>query len=99
MQNQRRGLIRGHEVVWNAHRHGWDWSDTGLPADDKHRACAFCGRLPTERGADPCIGDIPGAHSACCGHGREPGYITWTGAQTTEMVRRGGWWEGIREAP
>lgn len=33
------------------------------------RNCIKCGLLPTPQGHDPCIANLPGVASACCGHG------------------------------
>ena len=64
--------VRGHPAEL---RDGaWVFSDTGKSiAID--RPCARCNRLPTPEGYDVCLGEVPGAQSACCGHGAEPGYI------------------------
>jgi hypothetical protein len=55
----------------------WRYVDTGEPFDDS-RPCAKCGRAPTADGCDACIGHIPGAIAACCGHG-DPSmsYVMW----------------------
>jgi len=52
----------------------WIYDDTGEPIDEM-RACARCGRVPTPEGYDACLGHIPGAIGACCGHGAENGYV------------------------
>lgn len=40
------------------------------------RTCDYCG-LPCGDGPDPCLGELPGVISACCGHGVTPPYL-WT---------------------
>ncbi len=46
-----------------------------VPPGPSKRPCPKCDRLPTPAGHDPCIADLPGVISACCGHGVEDGYI------------------------
>jgi len=46
----------------------WVYTD-GTPMDKEERPCTRCGRMPTKEGYDACLGYIPGATSACCGHG------------------------------
>jgi len=67
-----RAYARGHPITY---RDGsWFYEDTGEPFDDS-RPCIRCGKMPTPEGYDACIGNIPGASSACCGHGVGEGYI------------------------
>jgi hypothetical protein len=37
--------------------------------------CAVCGQLPTPEGHDACLGTLPDVSAACCGHGKEEGYV------------------------
>lgn len=54
------------------------YADTGEPVTyPSRRPCPQCHRLPTSDGADPCLGHIEGAISACCGHGVTDGFIMW----------------------
>lgn len=53
---------------------GWVYTDTGEPTSDR-RPCKRCKCHPTPEGHDACLGHIPGATGACCGHGVEDGYI------------------------
>jgi hypothetical protein len=55
----------------------WRWADTGEPVQDKERPCVRCGRLPTATGHDACLGDIPEAIAACCGHGVAKPYVLY----------------------
>jgi len=57
---------RGHKIIYKDSK--WVYSDTGEPIS-KERPCYRCGKLPTPEGYDACLGCIPGAVSACCGHG------------------------------
>ncbi len=76
---------RGHEIEWrgspiaDADGKHWFYTGTNEPAN-KNRPCARCNKPPTQDGHDACLGSIPGATSACCGHGIEPKYIV-TGGQ------------------
>lgn len=57
---------RGHRTFWDGKV--WRYKDTGEAATGK-RSCARCGKPPTGDGHDACLGCVPGATSACCGHG------------------------------
>jgi hypothetical protein len=46
---------RGHGIV--------------LTGQDPQRACGHCGSVATTEGHDACLGTLPGALNACCGHG------------------------------
>lgn len=49
------------------------------------RDCRACGadRAP---GHDPCIAELPGVLSACCGHGRSEPYVQFPGPVVNECV-------------
>ena len=47
---------------------GWVYSSDKIPIDNV-RACTKCGQMPTSEGYDACLGYIPNAKFACCGHG------------------------------
>ena len=70
-----RAFIRGHPVVYHSE---WEYGD-GVPISED-RACTRCRRMPVN-GHDACLGEIPGVTSvtsvtsACCWHGKEPGFI------------------------
>src|SRR5258706_1664533 len=49
-----------------------------VPPGPSKRPCPKCDRLPTPARHDPCIADLPGVISACCGHGIEDGYIMFS---------------------
>ena len=61
---------RGHNIEYV--NNNWRYSDTkeSLKQNDR-RPCKKCGNPPTKEGYDWCIGEIEGAKSACCGHGKE----------------------------
>jgi hypothetical protein len=71
------GYSRGNHIEFDEIRYIWVYSDTKEPIKDNERPCARCGRLPTKEGYDACLGYIKGASSACCGHGKEKGYIVY----------------------
>ena len=69
---------RGHpihaEIVWdksgeNMTTGEWVYDDTGEPIKGNERPCANCGRMPSPKGHDACLGTLPGVKAACCGHG------------------------------
>ena len=58
--------------------------DSGKPIEIPcARPCPKCGRFQSPQGFDPCIANLPGVLAACCGHGVQPGYITF--ANGTEV--------------
>lgn len=56
---------RGHPIEYNGQ---WVYSDDKTPIV-KERPCVRCRQMATREGYDACLGYIPGAKSACCGHG------------------------------
>jgi len=77
-----RDYFRGHSILWRNSQ--WVYADNGEKAgfDGVVRSCAKCGLVfegSNKGGSDPCLGDLPGVDSACCGHGvREKSYIRFT---------------------
>lgn len=68
-------MDRGHSVFWDGDFQIWRYLDNGKPVNNI-RPCSHCGESPTVEGYDSCIGYIPGAKYACCGHGiKEYAYI------------------------
>ena len=53
----------------------WVYSDNKMPIGNEVRICKRCGKMPTPEGYDACLGYIPNAVSACCGHGVERGFV------------------------
>lgn len=53
----------------------WRYADTGRQARAVCHACPRCGLRQTKQGHDPCIANLPGVQNACCGHGKEMGYV------------------------
>ena len=58
-------LSRGHKCYYDGLN--WRYEDTGKLLEE-HRPCKHCGKRPVN-GEDACLGHIPGAIAACCGHG------------------------------
>lgn len=81
---------RGHEIYHDGEF--WRYQDTSEKVNDE-RPCKQCGLPPTDEGDDACMGHIPGATAACCGHGIADGYVRWfqkreTAGPTTADIRR-----------
>ena len=70
----------GHPIVWVDEK--WLYEDTMEPImgfGGEIRPCVKCGKLSNTGDPDPCLGNLPGVDSACCGHGvRERSYIRFT---------------------
>lgn len=64
---------RGHLTVYSGNNE-WIYEDTG-ESIRVPRPCKRCKCFPTAEGHDACLGHIPGAIGACCGHGMESGYV------------------------
>lgn len=65
------GYHRGHLMRFDDDRDTWIYVDTGRSVhNNRDRRCGFCGLANTLEGHDGCIGTVPGAVNACCGHGR-----------------------------
>lgn len=70
---------RGHKVIALKDSKGvysdWRYLDGSSLKKEGDRPCVRCGKMPTEKGHDPCISDLPNTKYACCGHGVEDGYV------------------------
>lgn len=82
---------RGHRIVRHADGR-WRWADgrflrIGSSPDDP--ACARCGQRPGPDGEDPCLGWLPEAVGACCGHGVTTGYVAYPGIARVRLPRLG----------
>ena len=69
-----RSYSRGHEIYFDKSDGIWRYSDNNEPVNET-RTCKQCGKPPTKEGYDACLGYIPGAKAACCGHGIEKTYV------------------------
>ncbi|MGD9893963.1 MAG: hypothetical protein AB7R89_06265 [Dehalococcoidia bacterium] len=87
----RLGYKRGQRVYFDSASESWFDLETEAPFEE--RPCPSCNRLAEPGGPDPCLGMIPGAIGACCGHGVHPGYLQFPGqpapAQYTHGVYTG----------
>jgi hypothetical protein len=70
-------MITSHKRGWEIEyiNNQWVYADDKTPVENNERPCKKCGQMPTKEGYDACLGYIPGATSACCGHGVEDKYI------------------------
>lgn len=70
------GRVRGHDAYLDPVG-TLRYCDDGTPVPEPDvRPCASCGLVPTPEGYDGCLGFVPGAAAACCGHGRsEDAYV------------------------
>jgi hypothetical protein len=66
------GFLNGNPIEWTVN--GWVYLDTRQLAKTPN-PCPKCGELPTKKGHDHCLANLPGVKNACCGHGVEEGYI------------------------
>lgn len=76
-------LLYGHAIYLDGNT--WRYVDTHEPIQGNIRPCPQCNQLPTPDGHDACLGCIPGAKAACCGHGKRDGYVMWE--DTTAQIR------------
>ncbi len=66
----RTGRLRGHQIYCDD-RDVWRYVDSNEPTVGAERSCGVCLEPTGPSGHDPCIGEVPGAINACCGHGEE----------------------------
>jgi len=80
---------RGHRIVRDAYGR-WHWPD-GRPlqggSSPEDPPCARCGQRPGPNGEDPCLGWLPDAVGACCGHGVIRGYVAYPGVARVRLPR------------
>lgn len=69
--------LHGHKVTSENYGKDWFYEDGTHTKKIPLKKCPKCDRLPTKKGHDPCLADLPGVKFACCGHGVEKGYITF----------------------
>ena len=58
------------------------FADNGVSVGIGYRPCAKCREYPTEEGHDACLGTLGNVMNACCGHGRNKGYIQFDNGVT-----------------
>jgi hypothetical protein len=63
-------FVLGHRVTYDWDHEVFVYIDDGeVVQTPPQRPCVTCHLPPTEEGHDPCIANLPGIRSACCGHG------------------------------
>lgn len=62
---------RGHHIELVNDK--WVYPDGTPVSDDPQRPCGTCSLPNRDDEHDACLGVIPGATNACCGHGWSPG--------------------------
>ncbi len=79
---------RGHPIYWDGQ--GWRYADDDSycpPSGGYERPCVKCGLQPTgTQTPDPCLGELPGVVSACCGHGLEEPWMVRTPLSEREPI-------------
>jgi hypothetical protein len=86
-----RGWSRGHATYWDEEAGVWRFADdSSLEANwgGVERPCVKCALMPTPEGHDACLGTIPGAVAACCGHGVVPPSVMYPPDREPEALRR-----------
>lgn len=83
-----RGYVRGNPVTWDGKR--WRLAD-GRDAAACPLTCSECRAVHQPGEPDACLGLIPGAAGACCGHGVHVGYVNWPGIAAPPGWRFNGW--------
>ena len=59
------------------------YSDNNIPVGDLGiRPCARCGKYPTLDGDDACLSNLGKVMNACCGHGKNKGYVQFDSGHT-----------------
>jgi hypothetical protein len=79
--------IYGSPVYFDDNAQTWHYMD-GQPIPTNHaecRPCPRCNKPPTTEGHDACLGTIPGALNACCGHGVQEGYVQWERSDVAQI--------------
>lgn len=77
MAGEGEGYRFGHLIYLSDVARRYRDTDEPVPYGPGERRCPLCGEMPTPEGHDPCIANLPGVTAACCGHGVEPGYVTF----------------------
>jgi hypothetical protein len=59
---------RGNLAYLDDETDTWIWYDGTTSEDELERECYHCGKMAGPHGEDACLGWIPFAQNACCGH-------------------------------
>lgn len=80
-----RSYFRGYPTVWDEKQNKWLFEESKEPLpgyggrDFKEHPCKACGEYMEGHEPDACLGNLPGADNACCGHGvRNEAYVRFT---------------------
>lgn len=65
----------GNEIIFIDDE--WRYPDNLEIINNNPRSCPKCSKLPTPKGHDACLGELPGIREACCGHGIKYSYIVF----------------------
>ena len=76
----------GAHSTWNGNPTTWNEKAGRWELDGSTTHCPVCSRDQNEDGSDACLGHIPGAISACCGHGSANPYVIFPDVQTLLSV-------------
>ncbi|MBF84842.1 MAG: hypothetical protein CL489_10315 [Acidobacteria bacterium] len=75
-EERKASSFRGYDIERVGDRFKFKDTDEWVDETWKQRPCGFCGLKNTKEGHDGCLGTIPDALNACCGHGeKELAYI------------------------
>jgi hypothetical protein len=79
--------IYGSPVYFDQTTETWHYMDGQSVPDNpaQYRPCPQCHKPPTPEGHDACLGTIPGALNACCGHGVQEGYVQWERSEVAQV--------------
>jgi len=85
-------FLRGHKI--EEVNGDWCYSDDKTPARNYRDHCGHCGKSDTPEGHDGCLGTIPNAMNACCGHGSSYPYVQFYNGESVfyseaERVQKG----------
>lgn len=89
--------IRGHEIYYDPKLEVWKYvEDDSLVnkvelnfnneySDELDKRCPRCKMINKFDAPDYCLGYLPGVSNACCGHGENEGYISFTNGITVRF--------------
>ena len=82
------GFVFGHPAYQDVKGDGlWKWSDTNRPIEKPiNRECKRCKMKVSDSGHDPCIANLSDIEYACCGHGVNPGYISYSSGRVERFL-------------
>lgn len=72
----------GHERIINENGEHVYKDDNTLVSEVGFRPCSKCGEFPNADGDDACLSNLGRVMNACCGHGKNEGYIQFDNGLT-----------------